>query len=244
MKITKNQSGIAHLALVLLLAIALSGVGFAGYKVYKSNQDKKLNQATAPAAQETATKTEETKKEESKIPESFVEYENKESGFKFAYPRDWGTVSVSRQALNNEKYENNLPYFIKFSNADSPTAIIIPADWQFNPPGASEWNYPIDKAILSKSGLKVVDDAAKTVTIGYSTLSGQVEITGVQIVKLKTVNASQVELHRKDAYEAKKTCLEMRVNEYNSNEDHATLACYTQTYRDNFVKVLQSFSQL
>ncbi len=88
MKLYKNQSGIAPVVVVLLLVL-VGIVGFAGWRVYDSQ--KKTNESLDRAASNIETITKQ--KNESKIPEGFVGYENKELGFKFAYPKEWGDIS-------------------------------------------------------------------------------------------------------------------------------------------------------
>ncbi len=98
MKLTKNQSGISHIILVLLLLVAVGVVGYVGYKVGTSKK--------APANNTDSTDT--IKKEESKVPEGFVEYDNKELGFKFAYPKEW-KLKVTKQPADYPPNSRDLP---------------------------------------------------------------------------------------------------------------------------------------
>lgn len=85
MKLTKNQSGIAHLAGILIVVLIL-GLSFAAWRVYTvTKENKKLKDSSS----KTETKT------ESNTPEDFLEYENKDLGFKFAYPKEWGVARLS-----------------------------------------------------------------------------------------------------------------------------------------------------
>ncbi len=109
MKLHKNQSGIAPV-LILLIIILLGGAGFATYRVQQANQ--KARQADGKESIEKQSKAE-PKKEEYKIPEGFVEYENKELKFNFAYPKDWKRIEnkagdhvLAGQVITSPDYEN------------------------------------------------------------------------------------------------------------------------------------------
>lgn len=131
MKITKNQSGIAHLA-ILLLVIAAGIVGFTGWKVYDTNKKTNNSQTTTDstsAASQAQTNASDKEYKEYKIPEGFVKYENKDLGFKFAYPKEWGDVTVSKDAgysvysySADKPKDGTLFYFLKFSKLDTVSA--------------------------------------------------------------------------------------------------------------------------
>lgn len=80
MKLNKNQSGIAHLAVVLVVVL-LAVIGYGGWRVYSENMKIKL----APARSQP-----EAKNEAAKNPENFKEFESKEQSFKLSYPKEWG----------------------------------------------------------------------------------------------------------------------------------------------------------
>lgn len=127
MKLTKNQSGISHILLVLLLVVVIGGVGFTAYKVGTS----KKTPTNSSAATEN-TKKEETKTEEAKIPEGFVEYENKELGFKFAYPKEWGTASQG-VSFEGSHAKTGSEYLIKFDKNEKVTAAVRSKDYEHDP---------------------------------------------------------------------------------------------------------------
>lgn len=121
MKLSKNQSGILHIAAILAV-ILLGIIGYTGWRVYSANMKIK------PAV--TTTSTPSVKKEEPKkssIAEGFVEYENKDLGFKFAYPKEWGTTAAEAQdntkfggkgQLNTVKFSNKKEALLYFNTAD------------------------------------------------------------------------------------------------------------------------------
>lgn len=82
-----DQSGFTAIHVVLILVL-LGIIGVAGWKVYDAGKA-----SVKPAA--TTSPVPAAKKEAPKIPDGFVEYQNKELGFKFAYPKDWGEVQFS-----------------------------------------------------------------------------------------------------------------------------------------------------
>ncbi len=102
---TKNrQAGVAHLTIIGLIVV-LAIVGFTGWRVWKVRQD---SQKYTESSNNSSAKSSSDKKTEQKsaIPDSFVEYTNQELGFKFAYPKEWGNVSVQkRDGYSNFTYE-------------------------------------------------------------------------------------------------------------------------------------------
>ena len=122
MKLSKSQQGIAHVVLVFLLVAVLSGAGFAGYKVYQGNKGKQhaIN-----------TSTEQPKEDDkaSSIPEGFVEYENKELGFKFAYPKEWGGAEVEPGPENDHLVAGS-ESVITFTQNNDVTAGLASDNWK------------------------------------------------------------------------------------------------------------------
>ncbi len=100
MKLTKNQSGIAPVVVVLLLVL-VGIVGFAGYRVYDSQ--KKTNQSLDNTAKNIETIAKQ--KNESKIPEGFVEYKDNETGVSFVYPKSWDKKEKSVSVTLLDSYE-------------------------------------------------------------------------------------------------------------------------------------------
>lgn len=94
MKLRNNQSGIAHLVALLIIVI-IAVVGFAGWRVYTLDQENKKLNKTANTQIPTPGRSDDESVvtlPKSTIPEGFIAYENKELGFKFAYPKTWGEV--------------------------------------------------------------------------------------------------------------------------------------------------------
>ncbi len=106
MKLSKSQAGFTAVHMLLILVL-LGIIGFTGWKVYDAGKSAK------PAESSTATPA--VKKEESKIPDGFVEYENKELGFKFAYPKDWGEVKVDKVDNKNNETPDTKGMVYRFS---------------------------------------------------------------------------------------------------------------------------------
>lgn len=84
-----NQHGIvAHI--VLLAVILILGVGATGLLVWKSAHEKKV----VPEASTVLPTDKKMSQVVVSMPDGFVTYENKELGFSFAYPKEWGTIDV------------------------------------------------------------------------------------------------------------------------------------------------------
>jgi hypothetical protein len=98
MKLYKSQSGIAHLGLIVLVVLVLGATGFAGWRVY--NAQKKNDQSADKTTSLQTTPNQITNKElaTNALPEGFVWYENKDLGFKFGYPKNWGRVTAEKYA--------------------------------------------------------------------------------------------------------------------------------------------------
>jgi hypothetical protein len=86
MKENQNGFSVPHLLLGL---VVVAIIGFAGWRVYEAQKDTNKSLDNASNASEV---TKQEKKEEYKIPEGYVVYENKEVGFKFAYPKEFGDL--------------------------------------------------------------------------------------------------------------------------------------------------------
>ena len=95
MTLQQNQSGfsITHFLLVLLIIGAL---GFAGWRVYEARQED--NSPKKNSNDSTTQKEEPAEKEIYTVPDGYVIYENKEIGFKFAYPEQWGKLTPNTES--------------------------------------------------------------------------------------------------------------------------------------------------
>lgn len=93
-KIKNRQEGIAHLTIIGLVVV-LAIIGFTGWRVWKVRQD---SQKYTESSNNSSAKSLSNKKTEQKstIPDGFVEYTSDEYGIKFAYPKEWGNVSVQK----------------------------------------------------------------------------------------------------------------------------------------------------
>lgn len=242
-KLHRNYAGfgVHELILVLLVIGALFGVG--GY-VWSKNSTQRTSSTTkvSPSLQ----KEVETPPQPA-APDPFEgwrTYENAELGFKLRYPQEWGTPSVARKALNDAKYETNLPYVVTFSGDETPFARIFPSDWKFTPPKSTEWRGPLAREDIKAYQVKLVDEQTRAAAITYSSFSGEVSLAGIKLIALSKLNASQIEVHKDDSYDAKRPCLSEQKNKYGSMEIMATLDCYPEAYRNNFVKFMDSFTAL
>lgn len=87
MKPQNFQYGFSHIAILLVIVI-LGGIGITGWKVYETN-----NAVKQPEPANVSIPV--VKQNELAIPKGFVEYKNEELGFKFAYPKEWGSVVIA-----------------------------------------------------------------------------------------------------------------------------------------------------
>ncbi len=92
---------------IILVAITVAVLGLAGWVLYQNNYG---TTEVADTNQEQKQKTE-TEKEKSNTPEGWTEYRDKELGFSFAYPQEWGEIQVKEDTGSSGKR-----YFASFSN--------------------------------------------------------------------------------------------------------------------------------
>ena len=95
MKIKNDQSGIAHVAIVFLVVVVIGVIGLVGWKVWDSTQNTTNTDKTKQAPRTTSDLP---AKKAYTLPAGYTLYENKELGFKFAYPKEFG--SFTEQPVN------------------------------------------------------------------------------------------------------------------------------------------------
>ncbi len=88
----KSSKKVLLPVIVVLTLIIGGGLTFASYRLF---QNKSKQQVVKTPLETKVEKEQESFKEEFVKPAGFVEYENKELGFKFAYPQDWGTPKLT-----------------------------------------------------------------------------------------------------------------------------------------------------
>lgn len=91
-KLNKKGFGAVEMLLIILLLGLIGGVG---WYVWKQRSDKQTSSTTAPTTLNAPTVTKTTEKKAYKVPDGYVVYENKELGFKFVYPKEYGEISKS-----------------------------------------------------------------------------------------------------------------------------------------------------
>jgi hypothetical protein len=91
MKPTNSQSGFTPIHFLLLLVI-LGIIGFAGWRVYSTGQQSNSDLSSSSAQSNTI------KKEDDKRG-AYSEYKNKDLGFVFSYPQEWGSASIKQGEL-------------------------------------------------------------------------------------------------------------------------------------------------
>jgi hypothetical protein len=127
-KIHRNQSGVAALTIIGLILI-FAVVGFTGWRVWEARKDAKKQLESGSSQQ--ATKTE-PKNEESKVPEGYTLYENKDLGFKFSYPKEWGEAKTSAGPETGHLIKGS-EFTISFTKNDNVTAGVVSKDWKHDP---------------------------------------------------------------------------------------------------------------
>lgn len=189
----RDQRGVIDPIFVIVLVLVLAVGGFLYWRTSTAPTEPQAPEGTTGIAQK-----------ENSVPEGLLEYRNDDLGVKFTYPEEWGEASYARAALNNEVYETNLPHTIKFSNFSKPednqsegyvryegfTVRIVPKDWQFKPPGPSEWSTPLTLEIV---GEKLIAEEKTNADYFYSSFGGELMIWAVKMIDIPKANADSVE---------------------------------------------------
>ena len=76
----KNNHGFAHIGIILLAVLAIAAIGGVGYYVLQKDKNT-ISPVTTQNTQPVET--------------DLAQYESKELGFKFSYPKAWGEVKTS-----------------------------------------------------------------------------------------------------------------------------------------------------
>lgn len=88
----KDERGFAHLGVTVLTVVVILVIGFAGWKIYDNNKPAPLSATSNPS--KVAREVSETSptEDDAKVPSNYTTYENKDIGFKFSYPQEWGVI--------------------------------------------------------------------------------------------------------------------------------------------------------
>ncbi len=136
----KSESGIAHIATILII-LFVAVAGFAGWRVYQSSKDKPKEPATVSEEISTVVQNE----EKSPTPAGFVEYENKDIGIKFSYPKEWGTVQIKKEIGDGVAIQGT-NVSISFSDNKQPAATLRSRDYKIltGGRGGAYWDAPTE----------------------------------------------------------------------------------------------------
>lgn len=127
MKIKSNQSGLAQVVVVALAVLVISVVGFAGWKVWatsKKDSERSKTETSATSSKPTPESTT-PKLKTYKIPDGYTVYENKELGFKFSYPKVFGSfveqptskgVRIYNSSEANESYGPGIYHYFTINS--------------------------------------------------------------------------------------------------------------------------------
>lgn len=92
MKLPKNQSGIAHIAIILIIII-VPILGFAGWRVYSANPKIKPAATSTPAP--SAQQNQEAKTKKDTLPSDFILYTNAKFSYSFGYPSSYQLLDLT-----------------------------------------------------------------------------------------------------------------------------------------------------
>ena len=83
----------------ILIAIVIVGlISGAGWYMWQSKNKSDINTITANTTRTATTNNSTQKPAEATLPADYIWYENKDIGFKFAYPKSWGTIQRTGDA--------------------------------------------------------------------------------------------------------------------------------------------------
>jgi len=113
-----HQHGFGIVEVIILLVI-LGLVGLSGWFVW---QKQHPDNPVKSASHSTVSNTPPAKDNSYKVPEGYISYENKELGFKFAYPAAWGNAENDNDTTASGEKKT---FGVSIKNGDELTAHIL-----------------------------------------------------------------------------------------------------------------------
>lgn len=86
----KGSKGKLILLVITLVVLFSAASSFATYKIRENKNEEPVAQTNEDSSSQASSET-----KQNTAPEGYVFYENKELGFKFAYPKEWGDITLS-----------------------------------------------------------------------------------------------------------------------------------------------------
>jgi hypothetical protein len=244
MKLHHRIAGFASGELVIVILVIGAIVGTGGYVYSQVSSGKSAKQTKTPVQ----TGSGPTFTPPSAGDPSWSEYQNGDYGFRFKYPPAWGTVSITRKALNDSKYEPSLPYVVSFRSKEAPRAWIIPSDWKTT---STQTNVrqplTVEQLMEGASVRQIAQDPSKSVAIVYSAQRG-IQLLGLKSEVIPKINGAEVEFTQGESYSdgntlaPKKTCLSQITTD--APATYPGLECYPESYRNDFMQFVDSFSSI
>lgn len=102
-----NQKGFGVVEALVIIVI-LGFVGFGGWYIWQKGQKNESNQSNANVNDKDSGKGQ-TQKDSYKVPEGYTVYENKELGFTFAYPKEYGSFSSQGEVSGAQIIKSAVP---------------------------------------------------------------------------------------------------------------------------------------
>jgi len=102
-----NQKGFGVVEALVIIVI-LGFVGFGGWYIWQKGQKNESNQSNANVNDKDSGKGQ-TQKDSYKVPEGYTVYENKELGFTFAYPKEYGSFSSQGEVSGTQIIKSAVP---------------------------------------------------------------------------------------------------------------------------------------
>jgi hypothetical protein len=160
-------------------------------------KDRSNNSNNLPQTEQTSTSRQTQQEPEEPIPTGYIRYKSENLGFKFNYPKEWGSVNLEKKARNREDYEPTKTYNLSFSQNPNLSIKISPNNWSFTG-GEGDWDFPVttdefNRSIDETSELSLVQTSNSYLRMSWNGLSGTVELKGAKKVDLSKISASFVE---------------------------------------------------
>lgn len=132
MKRLKESSGFSLIEAVVIIGI-VAFMGGVGWYVWDSRQDKTQSAPTSASDQESSSEND-SEETAYKIPDGYRYYENRDIGFKFAYPTDYKEVTTSATETGSQTLTSSEPIptyvegstdAIKLTILSDPSAVFL-----------------------------------------------------------------------------------------------------------------------
>lgn len=154
MRADSRSAGFSALHFLLVLVI-FGIIGAAGWWVYNAQQEANATLDAATKSSTPAPSQKTAKPVAAKIPAGYLEYKNKEQGFSFAYPAQWGELKETQTLGAIARLQTpSKPYIGAAAEAKDKTELTLHVNTEDDARIETSYNGAIVKPSISSSGVQ------------------------------------------------------------------------------------------